>query len=55
MKDKIYCFGAFNNWKGCIGLFFTKKELRQIAKEVGIKAKDIEEYDIADVYKLYKV
>lgn len=53
MKERIKYYGDFNNWKGYIGLFFNKKELREIAKEVGIKAKDIESYKLAEVYALY--
>lgn len=53
MKDKVKYYGDFNGWKGLIGFYFTKKELRQIAKEVGIKTKEIEGYNLIDVYKLY--
>lgn len=37
MKEKVKDFGDFNNWKGFVGLYFTKKELRQIAKEIGVE------------------
>lgn len=53
MKDRVKYYGDFNSWKGLIGFYFTKKELRQIAKEVGIKAKEIEGYNLIDVYRLY--
>lgn len=53
MKDKVKYYGDFNGWKGLIGFYFTKKKLRQIAKEVGIKTKEIEGYNLIDVYKLY--
>lgn len=33
-KARILDFGTFNNWKGYIGLYFTKKELRTIKKYV---------------------
>lgn len=35
MKETIKNIGKFNNWKGCMGLYFTKKELRAM-KEYGI-------------------
>lgn len=53
MKEKVKDFGDFNNWKGFVGLYFTKKELRQIAKEIGVEAKDIESYKLSDVWNLY--
>lgn len=46
--------GTFNNWKGYIGLYFTKKELRQIAKETGVKSKDIEDYKLIEIYQIMK-
>jgi len=49
IKAKIMDFGAFNNWKGFIGLYFTKKELREIAKLCGLKAKDVENYTIKEI------
>lgn len=54
MKQRIENVGAFNNWKGYISLYFTKKELRQIAKETGVKSKDIEDYKLIEIYKLYE-
>jgi len=54
MEERIKDFGEFNGWKGFIGLYFTKKELRVIAKEVGIKAKEIGNYKLVEIYNLYK-
>lgn len=54
MKGKIYNIGIFNKWKGFIGLYFTNKELRQIAKETGIKYKEVENYTLRQIYEMYK-
>ena len=35
MKEKILNIGTFNNWRGCMGLYFTKKEIRSL-KDSGI-------------------
>ena len=53
MKELVEKLGEFNNWKGCIGLFFTKKQLRQIAKEINVRFKGIEYMTIKEVYELY--
>lgn len=53
MKELVEKLGEFNNWKGCIGLYFTKKQLRQIAKEINVRFKGIEYMTIKEVYELY--
>lgn len=35
MLEKIKDFGEFNNWKGCIGLYFNQKDIRPL-KKLGI-------------------
>ena len=35
MREQIINMGEFNNWKGCIALFFTVKDQRVIKKEFG--------------------
>lgn len=35
MKEKILNIGTFNNWRGCMGLYLTKKEIRSL-KKLGI-------------------
>lgn len=47
MKEKIYNAGTFNNWRGCMGLYFTKKEIRSL-KQYGI----IDSTPINEAYKL---
>lgn len=37
MKEEIENFGKFNGWRGCMGLYFNTKELRQL-KKYGITA-----------------
>lgn len=34
MKEKILDIGLFNNWKGYIGLYLNKKEIRILKKSV---------------------
>lgn len=55
MKELIENEGKFNDWKGCIGLYFTKKQLRQIAKEIKVPYREIECLKIKEVYNLYLV
>lgn len=55
MKEKVFYFGALNGWRGVIGLYFTRKDLAQIKREIkakGHKIKDIEELTIKQVYDL---
>lgn len=52
LRTKILDFGKTNEWKGFISLYFTKKELREIAKLCGIKAKEMENYTIKEVYAM---
>lgn len=49
-KETIKNYGNFNNWRGFIGLYFTKKQLREIAKLIGVKFSDIEAMTIKEVY-----
>ena len=35
MKEKLLNIGTYNNWRGCIGLYLTKKEIRSL-KRLGI-------------------
>lgn len=49
-KELIKNYGNFNNWRGFIGLYFTKKQLREIAKLIGVKFSDIEAMTIKEVY-----
>lgn len=53
MKEQVLNFGTFNNWKGYIDMYFSQKDIRKIAKELGIKFSKIKEMTIIDVYKLY--
>lgn len=53
MKEKVFELGQFNGWKGCIGLYFNQKDIRMIAKEIGIKYTAIKEMTIKEVYELY--
>lgn len=46
MKERVFNAGNFNAWKGCIGLYFTKKEVR--AMKHGIT----EDTPIRDAYNL---
>lgn len=55
MKEKVFEVGIFNDWKGVIGLYFTRKELTQIKHEIkanGHNIKDIEYFTIKQVYNL---
>lgn len=55
MKEKVFEAGAFNGWRGVIGLYFNRKGLAQIKREIkanGHKIKDIEELTIKHVYTL---
>lgn len=53
MKEQVLNFGTFNNWKGYIDMYFSQKDIRKIAKELGVKFSEIKEMTIIDVYKLY--
>ena len=53
MKERIESLGKFNNWNGYIGIYFTKKQLRQIAHEINVPFKDIENMKIQEVYERY--
>lgn len=46
-KDEIKNFGEANNWRGCIGLYFTKKKVNSL-KKLGIS----EGTPIKEAYKL---
>ena len=35
MLELVKYFGETNNWKGCMGLYFTQKDLRPL-KKLGI-------------------
>ena len=48
-KDDIKNFGEANNWRGCIGLYFTKKKVSSL-KKLGIT----EETSIKEAYKIIK-
>lgn len=48
-KEEIKNFGEANNWRGCIGLYFTKKKVGSL-KKLGI----FEETPIKEAYKLIK-
>lgn len=53
MKEKVFEAGTFNGWRGVIGLYFNRKELSQIKREIkanGHKIKDIDELTIKQVY-----
>lgn len=47
MKDLVKNAGEFNNWKGCMGLFFTQKSIRPL-KKLGITT----ETPIRDAYRI---
>lgn len=53
MKEKVFELGKFNGWKGCICLYFNQKDVRKIAKEIGIKYSAIKEMNIRQVYELF--
>ena len=53
MKERIESLGKFNNWNGYIGIYFTKKQLRQIAHEINVPFKEIENLKIQEVYERY--
>ena len=53
MKEQVLNFGIFNNWKGYIDMYFTQKDLRKMAKELGIKFDKIKDMNIAQVWELY--
>ena len=55
MKEKVFEAGNFNGWRGVIGLYFTRKGLAQIKREIkanGHNIKDIEKLTIKQVYNL---
>lgn len=55
MKEKVFEAGTFNGWRGVIGLYFNRKELAQIRREIKAKRhniKDIEELTIKQVFAL---
>lgn len=55
MKEKVFNFGTYNGWRGVIGLYFNRKELAQIKREIkanGHNIKDIEDLTIKQVYNL---
>lgn len=47
MKQLIKNFGEFNKWKGCMALYFTQREIRQM-KKYGITG----EMSILEAYNL---
>ena len=47
MKEKLLNIGTYNNWRGCLGLYLTKKEIRGL-KKLGIK----ESTPIKEAYNL---
>lgn len=53
MKELLKTFGEFNNWKGCVCLYFNTNKLRQIAKEINVPYRDIKFMQIKEVYDLY--
>lgn len=40
MKERILILFEFNNGRGYIGLYFTKKEMRLLKREYGITESD---------------
>ena len=53
MKEAVLNFGIYNNWKGYINMYFNQKDLRKIAKEIGIKFGEIKDMTISKVWELY--
>lgn len=49
MEERIKELGEFNGWRGCIGLYFTQKQLRAL-KQYGITA----ETTLEEAYKAIK-
>lgn len=47
MLELIKGFGEFNNWRGCIGIYFTQKDLRPL-KKLGITT----ETSLKDAYTI---
>lgn len=55
MKEKVYNFGVFNNWRGYIDLYFNRKELAEIKRQIkanGRNIGDIKEYTIKQIYEM---
>lgn len=55
MKEKVFEAGIFNDWRGVIGLYFNRKELAQIKRELkskGHNVKDIAHLSIKELYNL---
>ncbi len=51
MRQQIINMGEFNNWKGCIALYFTTKVQRLIKKEFGFTG----ETRMSDVKKAFNI
>lgn len=49
MFEKVKNMCEYNNGKGCVALYFTKKEIRQL-KKYGIK----DNHTILDAYNIIK-
>ena len=53
MKNLIKEIGTFNNWKGFVGLYLTKRQLSDVAKDLKRTRKEVESLTIKQVYSLY--
>lgn len=53
MKELINEIGSYNNWKGFAGLYLTKRQLSEVAKDLNITRKEVESLTINQVYSLY--
>lgn len=53
MKELINEIGAYNNWKGFVGLYLTKRQLSEVAKDLKRTRKEVESLTIKQVYSLY--
>ena len=43
MKERIRKVGEFNDWRGCMGLYFTQRQLRPLKKYGIIEATTLKE------------
>lgn len=43
MEERIKEFGEFNGWQGCMGLYFTQRQLRPLKKYGVIEATTLKE------------
>lgn len=52
-KEKVFEVGNFNGWRGVIGLYFNRKELSQIKREIKANGHNIKDIDGLTIKQLY--